>query len=79
MNTTAPAFGELPVTRHGRGRETEINATVDALRARPGEWAIVNTVSSGGARARTPWSKRGCEVTLRAIDGGFHVWARWPE
>lgn len=50
---------------------------IDLLKAHPGRWAWVKTT------VKRPniswWQGRGLEAQIRKIDGGWRVYARWPE
>jgi hypothetical protein len=77
MDTPTLQWQEPPQRYAGpRGRAQEIDAQVAALRAKPGEWAVVerSTVPNRLGNAAAPYRQRGCEITVQ--DGALYV--RWP-
>jgi hypothetical protein len=71
-------FKNPPVSR-GRGVAEETQLIIDALQARPGEWALIKRdVSTASASA---WNKReGFEARASSIGkpkGKWDVYARW--
>lgn len=72
-------WAEPPGPIYSRGTAA-IQATVEALKQRPGQWAIIlrNTHAARGDR----YKKMGCEVTTRSAGkpkGKCDIYARWPE
>ena len=51
----------------------------DALKARPGVWALVEEKASFSSSVDS-WKRLGCEATSRlSSDNTFKIYARWPE
>lgn len=50
---------------------------IDLLKAHPGRWAWVKTVSKRPNLSW--WHQRGLDAQMRKIDGSWRVYARWPE
>ena len=67
--------------QRGRGKAEQNDAIVAALKARPGQWAVVQR--GNATSGVTTWTKRGCEAVARrganSPDGGarYDVYARW--
>lgn len=84
---TGPEFiNALPPARRvgGRRPSAKIDAFVDALKARPGEWAIWKTYqghdAKGSAGRSRPLRVRGCEIAARSNGAGtVTIYVRWPE
>ncbi len=74
-------FGELPPPLRHQPPSTVLMPIVEALKARPGEWAKVRDgVPHGTASVYQQRLKaKGCEVKTRTAPTGRDVWARWPE
>lgn len=57
----------------------QMDADVETLKSRPGEWALVRQGTS--SRYSHGWRQRGCQVTVRRRldpDGTFDIYVRWP-
>lgn len=50
---------------------------ISLLKAHPGRWAWVKTVKKKPNLSW--WHKSGLEAQMRKIEGGWRVYARWPE
>ena len=74
---------EPPRAAAGRGADSELEAILDALRSRPGEWALIRegTHNSFAANIRNGhglWIRGEFDATQRKRDDGkFDVWARY--
>lgn len=71
---------ELPPVWTGRPSTTD--PYVEALKARPGVWALVHRRTKGtpnafGGRAGA-LKKRGCQTAQRTVGDELHLYARWP-
>ena len=70
---------EDPPPRHGGWKWADV---IDALKDRPGCWALVcdhETTSYVEGTARQRLGRLGCEVSIRRLDKGCSsLWARWP-
>lgn len=79
MGAVTPQFGELPPSQ--RGRSTVIVPIIEALKARPGEWALVyeTPTTNSAAPVVARLKKHGADATQRKSDNGAAVWARWPQ
>ena len=68
-----------PPTPNRRGPSPETQGIIVALKARPGEWALVKEDVS--AAAGTAWKKRdGFQVKVSSIgkpEGKWDIYARW--
>jgi hypothetical protein len=66
-----------PITR---GRPSRLQPIVEALQARPGEWAMVaaNRPRHAANTMTQRLKKLGCEATQRTNGEGTEVYARWP-
>lgn len=71
----APPATATPKRVKGAKRQ----AVVDALKARPGEWARVKQ-NLKYTTETTEWRKLGCEVRAAKPEGSdlYSIWARWP-
>lgn len=82
-DTPDVTFGELPPERPP-GVSDKHQPIVEALKERPGEWALVRRglSTATAARSRSRLQQLGAlAVTRSSADGeGLRdVWARWPE
>lgn len=59
------------------GRAKEVMEAVEALKLRPGQWALVRRAGDKGGTPST-WRRLGCEITTRQNGDGVDVYARWP-
>lgn len=64
------------------GRPSTIDPYVEALKERPGQWALVHrrpktTKNAFGGRASN-LKKRGAQVAQRTVGDEVHLYARWP-
>lgn len=82
LQWTPPPPKPKPAPRERRTRNMRI---VEQLKARPGEWALVQ--KGAGSGAGTTWRKYGCEVETRIARGEDgeplpknrrDVYVRWP-
>lgn len=74
-------FVELPPMkpRTHYGPNFAIRARLEALKARPGEWAIVKDKLVHTGAYGKPYRKAGCLVTSRKQpDGTITIYACWP-
>lgn len=67
---------EDPEPDHRKRKPGHAARIFEALRARPGEWAIVAEYDHQGSASSTAWNfrNRGCEALTRSGT----VYARWP-
>lgn len=76
---TAIKFQNPPAPSRGRGKSHETQQIITALKARPGEWALIkeNVASANG----TTWNKReGFEARIVGIGkpkGKYDIYVRW--
>lgn len=61
------------------GRRRLVDETVKQLKARPGQWAIVESwEGDANTSRRDKWTRRGLEVAIRSREGHANIYARWP-
>jgi hypothetical protein len=81
VDPDALAWKEPPAGKRGGGKFRSATL-IAALKANPGQWAVVATAANvngvGGQGA--PFRHAGCELAARIADDGTGVlYARWPE
>lgn len=75
-----PEWKEPPAPRAGTSRRVDIDRTVEKLKERPGEWALVSKNSSPSVAS---WKARGCDTKTVSAGLGYKkskcdIYARWP-
>jgi hypothetical protein len=70
-----------PPAKRGRGSMGRWRVISEALQEVPGKWALIleRCDKKLANTARKSLIRYGAEVAQRSIDGGFDLYARWPE
>lgn len=73
LTWTAP-----PPAKFGSRYAARLNEIVDALKARPGDWALLGASKQTSGLGSASLRKRGCKIAVRTRpDGQYDIYARW--
>ena len=80
MNENIVTWGELPPPQDERPIHPTVLEQFDALKSRPGQWAIVMTgrTKRSVAETQAAFERHGFDATTRMrATGGTDLWACW--